>query len=110
MLRVAARDSPRGGIKSLTRKADRMGSPNNVTVLLLALGMIPLVAEPTAPALPTAPERVAIFPPEPKHNHASCIVEIADGSLLAVWYSGSGERKADDVVIQGAWLRKGSRR
>ncbi len=60
-------------------------------------------------AAPPGPEIVAIFPPEPKHNHASCIVETRDGSLLAAWYSGSGERKSDDVVIQGAWLRKGSK-
>ena len=46
----------------------------------------------------------AIFPPEPKHNHASCVIETARGHLLAAWYSGSGERKSDDVVIQGAWL------
>jgi predicted neuraminidase len=76
----------------------------------LVLGVITLAWSSGAGAAPTAPERVALFPPEPKHNHASCVVETADGSLLAAWYSGSGERKADDVVIQGAWLRKGSRR
>ena len=52
-------------------------------------------------------ERVAIFPANPKHNHASCVVELKDGSLLAAWYAGSGERKADDVVIEGARLGKG---
>jgi predicted neuraminidase len=77
---------------------------------LLALVVIPFACVSTAGAAPPAPERVAIFPPEPKHNHASCVVETSDGSLLATWYSGSGERKADDVVIQGAWLRKGSQR
>lgn len=46
----------------------------------------------------------AIFPPEHKHNHASTLIETAPGHLLAAWYSGSGERKSDDVVIQGAWL------
>jgi predicted neuraminidase len=35
------------------------------------------------------------------------VVETSDGNLLATWYSGSGERKSDDVVIQGAWLKKG---
>jgi predicted neuraminidase len=49
----------------------------------------------------------AIFPPEPKHNHASCVIQTAPGHLLAAWYSGSGERKADDVVIEGAWLVPG---
>jgi len=45
-----------------------------------------------------------IFPLESLHNHASCVVECPDGSLLACWYRGSGERKADDVVIMGARL------
>jgi predicted neuraminidase len=50
----------------------------------------------------------AIFPREPKHNHASCIVERPDGSLLVGWYRGTGERKADDVQIMGSRLKKGS--
>ena len=50
---------------------------------------------------------VAIFPAEAKHNHASCVVELSNGDLLAAWYSGSGERTADDVLIQGAWLKVG---
>src|SRR3954454_21539866 len=48
-----------------------------------------------------------IFPAEHKHNHASCIIRSAGGQFLAAWYSGSGERKSDDVVIQGAWLVPG---
>src|SRR5262249_16204522 len=52
-------------------------------------------------------EKRAIFPINPKHNHASCVVQTRDGSLLAAWYAGSGERKSDDVVIEGAWLPKG---
>ena len=52
-------------------------------------------------------QSVAIFEPEAKHNHSSCVVELANGDLLAAWYSGSGERSADDVVIQGAWLPAG---
>ena len=51
--------------------------------------------------------RLAVFPENPKHNHASCVVETKPGRLLAVWYSGSGERKADDVVIEGAWRNRG---
>jgi predicted neuraminidase len=53
-------------------------------------------------------ESVAIFPAEKKHNHASCVVELANGDLLAAWYSGTGERSADDVKIQGSWLTKGN--
>jgi predicted neuraminidase len=54
-------------------------------------------------------ERAAIFPANPKHNHASCVVELKNGSLLAAWYAGSGERTADDVVIEGAWLGVGKK-
>jgi predicted neuraminidase len=43
-----------------------------------------------------------IFAPEHWHNHASCIVELPDGDLLACWYHGSGERTADDVLIEGS--------
>lgn len=48
-----------------------------------------------------------IFPLQGKHVHSSSIVECPNGGLLVCWFYGSGERKADDVVIQGARLRKG---
>ncbi|MBX3733169.1 MAG: exo-alpha-sialidase [Verrucomicrobiae bacterium] len=50
-----------------------------------------------------------IFPVEPWHNHGSCIVEAPNGDLLACWFHGSGERKADDVRIEAARLPAGSR-
>jgi predicted neuraminidase len=49
-----------------------------------------------------------IFPLHPQHNHAPGIVECPNGELLASWYRGSGERKADDVAIYGARLKKGA--
>ncbi len=49
-----------------------------------------------------------IFPLRADHNHAPGIVETAQGDLLASWYRGSGERKADDVAVYGAWLSRGS--
>jgi len=49
-----------------------------------------------------------IFPPNSKHNHGSSIVETPGGGLLAVWFHGSGERTADDVLLQGARKTKGS--
>jgi predicted neuraminidase len=52
-------------------------------------------------------ESALIFPLNHWHNHSSCIVECPDGSLLACWYSGSGEREADDVQILGARWRNG---
>ena len=49
-----------------------------------------------------------IFPLEHWHNHGSCIVEMPDGGLMVCWFHGSGERKADDVKIEGARRRKGA--
>ena len=43
-----------------------------------------------------------IFQPEQWHNHSSSIVELPNGDLLVCWFHGSGERTADDVLIQGA--------
>lgn len=50
-----------------------------------------------------------IFPLEPLHNHGSSLVELPNGDIFAVWYNGSGERRADDVVIQAARLPRGTR-
>ncbi len=49
-----------------------------------------------------------IFPPQAKHVHSSSIVECPNGDLLAVWFHGSGERTANDVVIQGSKLKQGA--
>jgi predicted neuraminidase len=49
-----------------------------------------------------------IFPLEHWHNHASMVVELPNGDLLTCWFHGSGERTADDVVVRGARLKKGS--
>ncbi len=48
-----------------------------------------------------------VFPLDANHNHAPGIVEFKNGDLLASWYRGSGERKADDVAVMGAWKRAG---
>jgi predicted neuraminidase len=79
--------------------------PSSLAGLVAALAFAALAS--AAQAAEPFFERVDIFPANPKHNHASCVVELQDGSLLAAWYAGSGERKADDVVIEGAWLAKG---
>ena len=50
-----------------------------------------------------------VFPLEHWHNHASTVVELPSGDLFVCWFHGSGERTADDVVVRGARLRKGSR-
>lgn len=50
-----------------------------------------------------------IFPLEHWHNHASTIVECPNGDLLVCWFNGSGERQADDVKVEGARLKPGSK-
>lgn len=62
------------------------------------------------PATAASPPRLVredLFPPEPWHNHGSCLVETPRGDLLVCWFHGSGERKADDVRIEGARLPRG---
>ena len=49
-----------------------------------------------------------IFPLQNQHVHSSSIVGLPNGDLLACWFQGSGERKADDVKIMGARLKKGA--
>ena len=48
-----------------------------------------------------------IFPVQGKHVHSSSIVELPNGDLLVCWFNGSGERWANDVVIEGSRLSKG---
>ncbi len=43
-----------------------------------------------------------IFPIQDTYVHASSLVELPNGDLLTCWFEGSGERKANDVVINGA--------
>ncbi|MBI0401240.1 sialidase family protein [Cyclobacterium marinum] len=50
-----------------------------------------------------------IFPLQQNHVHGSSIVSLPNGDLLTAWFEGSGERKADDVRIMGARLRKKDR-
>lgn len=63
----------------------------------------------TVMSLSAAPlyEAEEIFPPNPQHNHGSSIVQTAGGDLLACWFHGTGERKNDDVLVQGARKRAG---
>lgn len=72
----------------------------------LSLALLACSLAPCAAAPPTFRSET-IFAPESKHNHSSCVIELANGDLLTVWYRGSGERSADDVAILGAWLKAG---
>ncbi|RQW07048.1 exo-alpha-sialidase, partial [candidate division KSB1 bacterium] len=49
-----------------------------------------------------------IFPLQEKHVHGSSLIECPNGDLLACWFHGSGERRANDVLIQGSRLKKGA--
>ena len=51
--------------------------------------------------------QINIFPYAGEHTHGSTVAELPDGSLLAAWFQGHGERWADDVRIMGARLRAG---
>ncbi len=41
------------------------------------------------------------------HVHGSSIVQCPNGDLLVAWFHGSGERTADDVVVNGARKKAG---
>ena len=47
-------------------------------------------------------ETIEIFPLVTDHVHGSTLVELPDGTLLAAWFQGSGERQAEDVAIMGS--------
>jgi predicted neuraminidase len=67
---------------------------------LMVLAALPAVA---APRFQTQD----IFPPQEQHTHSSSLVETPEGDLLACWFQGSGERTADDVVVNGARVEGG---
>ena len=75
-----------------------------------ALVLFVLLGFPSGAHAQDAPffEAELLFPLEHWHNHASSIVELPSGDLLVCWYHGSGERQADDVVIQAARKPAGS--
>ncbi|MFO7975200.1 MAG: exo-alpha-sialidase [Candidatus Hydrogenedentota bacterium] len=73
-------------------------------LLTIFLAGFAATAQPEAPIF----KGELIFPLEHWHNHGSCIVECPNGDLLVCWFHGSGERKADDVLIRGARKAKGS--
>ena len=86
------------------------------TSLLLAASVVLASAAATAITCGATPESQApfleselIFPLEHWHNHASCIVEAPNGDILVCWFHGSGERTADDVQVEGARQRKGTK-
>src|SRR5262249_53136249 len=80
----------------------------NIACIFCLAVHVPLASLMSKPASPFFQDEL-IFPPENFHNHASCIVECRNGDLLACWYSGSGEKSADDVRVEGAWKQSGNK-
>ena len=74
--------------------------PRLLAFLLCAINVSAAAAEPSL-------RIVEVFPIDPKHNHASCVVELPGGDLFVAWYRGSGERTADDVAILASRLKTG---
>ena len=69
-----------------------------IAMRTLAIFLLALVCAEAAPQY----SGELIFPLEKWHNHSSSIVELPNGDLLVCWFHGSGERTADDVLIQAA--------
>jgi predicted neuraminidase len=68
--------------------------------------LVALAALSIAPGAQSQYAAELIFPLESWHNHSSSVVELPNRDLLVVWFHGSGERTADDVLIRGArWSR-----
>jgi predicted neuraminidase len=78
-------------------------------MLRAILPLLPLLALSTLAAAQPAVESELIFPLQPQHNHSSSIVEFPSGELFAVWFHGSGERRADAVRVMGARRPAGSK-
>lgn len=111
-----------GAIKEMAQKQS-IGAIGRVVVggavvlafgLLLGLGLPGRSSaswgEPAVPPAPAAFHRAEmIFPLEHWHNHSSMVVEAPNGELIVTWFHGSGERQADDVIIEGARLPRGAR-
>jgi predicted neuraminidase len=86
--------SPRRQVKLTENLCERKGS------IMKYITLIACLAAMSAGASDFAAED--IFPLQDKHVHGSSIVQLPDGSYIAAWFHGSGERTADDVLIQGA--------
>jgi len=81
--------------------------PKMVRSFLLLTCLVLMVMGMNSQAEEPALKGELIFPEQSKHCHGSSLVECPDGNLLACWFYGSGERSADDVLIQGARRKKG---
>ena len=91
-------------------KTDRVHTPRPASSTRFLLTLCALALSCIIRAADEAPFLRGEFiqPPDHLHNHGSCLVEQPNGDLLVSWFYGSGERKADDVKIVGARLKRGA--
>lgn len=82
---------------------------NIARISFLILTLVSVVTPQTISAATPFFSSEFVFPLENWHNHASAIVEESNGDLLVCWFHGSGERQADDVIVEGARLKKGAK-
>ena len=87
----------------ISTESFRLRRPALVSVFAIVAATVAAAAQPHFSA-------ELVFPLHPQHNHAPAIVECPNGELLVSWYRGSGERKADDVAVYGARLRRGQKK
>lgn len=78
--------------------------------LYLCLLLASLLTSPVQCEESKWPKEQLVVAWQSEHVHASSIVELPNGDLLTCWFQGSGERRADDVRILGARLKKGQKR
>jgi hypothetical protein len=77
-------------------------------VCLALAAVAAITAAPAALPAPAGPDGRFVLPPQDQHVHSSSIVELPGGDLFTVYYRGSGERRADDVRLEGSRLARGS--
>lgn len=77
-----------------------------IALLILGCSLIPIFSHGQGEMVKSSVNE-SIFPLQEKHTHASSIVALPNGDLLTVWFEGSGERKADDVLLMGARKKSG---
>lgn len=90
------------------RSAGRLARPNGSAIAAAAAFFLLAAFPPGAVADGAGAKPVyakqPIFQMQRLRNHSPGLVELGDGSLLACWFNGSGEQRADDVQILGSWL------
>lgn len=75
-----------------------------MTLSAIALGISLMTLAAEAPLY----EAELVFPTNEFHNHGSSITQAPNGDLLVCWFHGTGERWADDVMVQGSRRRAGA--